>query len=61
MDALRGALERNPYDRESLYAAASFENEAGDADEARRYANRLATLEPEDPNIRAFVNAIGQK
>ena len=61
MDVLRGALERNPYDRESLYAAASFENEAGDADEARRYANRLATLEPEDPNIRAFVNAIGQK
>ncbi len=61
LDILRGVLDRHPYDRDSLYAAASFERDAGRTEDALRYATRLATLEPEDPDIRAFVSELGRK
>lgn len=53
---LSAALSRHPFDRSLLMALASYEMEAGDA--AADLAERLAQLEPDDPDISAFVEAI---
>jgi len=57
---LRDLLRRHPYDRESLYAAASFARDLGHQEEALGYATRLAQLEPDDPDIQRFLSQIQQ-
>ncbi len=49
MRVLQAVLVRHRYDRESLYAMAAFERDAGDIDAAKRYADQLLALEPDDP------------
>ena len=57
---LRDVLRRHSYDRESLYAAASYARDLGHQEEALAYATRLAELEPDDPNIHRFLSQIRQ-
>ncbi len=58
VEILRDVLRRHAYDRESLYAAASFARDLGHQEEAVGYATRLAQLEPDDPNIQSFLSQI---
>ena len=60
MEILRDLLRRHAYDRESLYAAASFARDLGHQEEALGYATRLAQLEPDDPDIQRFLSQIQQ-
>jgi len=60
MEILRDLLRRHVYDRESLYAAASFARDLGHQEEAVGYATRLAQLEPNDPDIQRFLSQIQQ-
>jgi Flp pilus assembly protein TadD len=46
---LEAALTRHPYDREILYALASYELQAGRYSAARQRAELLRELEPENP------------
>ena len=55
---LRATLARHRFDRECLFAAASYARDLGQPDEAAQFANQLADLEPDDPNVRRFVDAI---
>jgi Tfp pilus assembly protein PilF len=60
MNILRNLLSRHRYDRESLSAAASFERDLGHSPEALGYANRLAELEPDDPNVQHLLSQMRQ-
>ncbi len=57
LDILQGVLARHPYDRDTLYALATMERDAGKIDAARHYAETLATLEPNDLSL---VNLLRQ-
>jgi len=48
MKVLRSALARHPYDREILFALATYERAGGDAVRARERARLLRELEPEN-------------
>ena len=56
---IEAALARHPYDRDMLFAGASFERDAGDIAAARRYVEQLQTLEPGNPSIGAFARELG--
>lgn len=58
---LQRALKQNPYHRETLTALATFLRDAGQTADALRYAETLAKLEPENPNIRNFVRQLQQR
>ncbi len=60
VEILRDVLRRHAYDRESLYAAASYAHDLGHQEEALGYANRLAQLEPDNPDIQRFLSQIQQ-
>lgn len=49
---LESLLQRHPNHRDSLTALAQYELKAGRRDKARRYADRLVRLEPQDPGAR---------
>ena len=53
---LETVLQRHPNDRDSLLAMVAFQRDAGKLDAARDYARRLATLEPDNPDVRALVH-----
>jgi Flp pilus assembly protein TadD len=55
IQVLEAALERHPNDRDLLYALAGYQRDAGRLDRALVHARRLATLEPADASIRAFI------
>jgi tetratricopeptide (TPR) repeat protein len=60
-DALRElirVLGRHPYDRDSLAAGVAFHREAGDLRAALRFAEQLAALDPEDPEVLAAVTEL---
>jgi predicted CXXCH cytochrome family protein len=52
---LKENLRRHPNDRETLSAAISFSREAKDFVDALEYAERLARLVPQDPNLPKLV------
>lgn len=56
---LEAGLARHPYDRNMLFAGASFERDAGDIEAARRYVEQLQTLEPGNPSIADFARQLG--
>ncbi len=58
IDVLKGALARQPYDRNSLSALASYEVEAKDFSAALAHVETLAKLEPENAEIRRFLAAL---
>jgi len=57
-EILRASLARHPFDRESLFAAASYARDLGHPDEALNYAKQLGDLEPNDLNVRLFIGQI---
>ncbi len=52
---LEAALARHPYDREILYALASYELQAGQYSSALRRAELLRELEPENPQYNQLL------
>jgi tetratricopeptide (TPR) repeat protein len=55
---LEGALRRHPYDRDLLLTLALFLRDAGNRADALRYAQRLAELEPDNPQVARVVREI---
>jgi tetratricopeptide (TPR) repeat protein len=53
---LRSALARQPNDRDTLWALATWQLDGRDRAGAARAARRLAALEPDDPDVRALVD-----
>ncbi|CDH47125.1 tetratricopeptide repeat protein [Candidatus Contendibacter odensensis] len=56
---LETLLQRHPNDRDSLLALVAFQRDAGHLDAARNYARRLATLEPDNPEVQALLQKMG--
>ena len=59
IQALETVLQRHPNDRDSLLALVAFQRDAGNPDAARNAARRLATLEPDNPEVRALLQQLG--
>lgn len=57
---LDGALSRHPYDRDLLFALATYERESGDLAKAAQRARRLVEIDPDDPQLRALARELGQ-
>jgi predicted CXXCH cytochrome family protein len=55
MAALKTNLVKHPADRDTLLALLAFSRDAGDFDGAIDYAERLAKLEPTDPNLAHLI------
>jgi tetratricopeptide (TPR) repeat protein len=49
LDVLARAQKRHPYDRDLLYALVTINRDLGKLPAARSYADKLATVTPEDP------------
>jgi tetratricopeptide (TPR) repeat protein len=58
---LQAALARHPYDREILFALASYQRESGDIAAARNHARVLLELEPENRDFAALAGALGSE
>jgi len=56
---LETVLQHHPNDRDSLLALVAFQRDAGNLDAARDYARRVATLEPDNPEVRALLRQVG--
>jgi Flp pilus assembly protein TadD len=50
--------EAHGNDREVLYALVYFYRDNGNLDEARRYAEKLIELSPNDIDVRSLVNEL---
>lgn len=61
IETLRAALARRPNDREALSALASYEAQGGDYAAALGHAQALLKLEPDDPQLRRFAEALRAK
>jgi predicted CXXCH cytochrome family protein len=55
---LEASLARHPNDREMLLALIKFTRAEGDTAAALRYAERLATLEPDNQNLAGLIEAL---
>lgn len=55
---LERALSRHPYDRDILFALATYERSAGDLIGAARRASLLVELEPDNPELRRFAQEL---
>jgi predicted CXXCH cytochrome family protein len=55
---LEEAYSRQPNDLELLYALVTFNRNRGNLEAARRYAQQLLTLAPQDPAVRQLVNQL---
>ncbi len=55
---LERALESRPYDVDLLTALAGYAHARGDRATALRFAERLAAVLPDDPTVRAMVDAL---
>jgi Flp pilus assembly protein TadD len=51
LDVLASAQKRHPHDRNLLYALVTMNRDAGRLQSARRYAEKLAAVAPNDPAI----------
>ena len=58
IQVLEEAHARQPNDRELLYALVTFNRDRGDLAAARRYAQQLLTLAPQDPAVRQLVKQL---
>jgi tetratricopeptide (TPR) repeat protein len=59
MKVLTAALARQPYDRDILFALASYERSAGNVPKAREYARLLGELEPDNRAFRQLAAELG--
>ncbi len=55
---LEEAHARQPNDRELLYALVTFNRDRGNLEAARRYAQQLLTVAPQDPAVRQLVKQL---
>jgi len=55
---LEAALARHPYDREILFALASYERDAGNVTKAAQRAKLLARLEPDNAELAQFAREL---
>ncbi len=60
-EVLRATLARRPNDRDVLSALASYEAQAGDYASALGHVQTLMKLEPDDPRLRGFAEALRAK
>ena len=58
MTVLKQILVRHPDDRDTLLALISFSRDAGDFATALDYAERLARVAPNDPNLAALIESL---
>ncbi|MGE0039147.1 MAG: tetratricopeptide repeat protein [Xanthobacteraceae bacterium] len=58
MAVLKESLARHPSDRDTLLALISFSREAGDFPTALEYAEQLARLTPNDPNLATLIESL---
>ena len=58
---LKKIVADHPDDRDSLQAIMAFARDAGDLATALDYAQRLARLAPNDPNVKALVESLQSK
>ncbi|HML94003.1 MAG TPA: tetratricopeptide repeat protein [Thermodesulfobacteriota bacterium] len=58
LTVLEEANSRNPNDRETLYALTLFNANSGDLGAARRYAEKLHKLSPDDPAVEKLLNEL---
>jgi tetratricopeptide (TPR) repeat protein len=61
LQLLRQVLADHPYHRDSLYAAATFERDGGNFEAARRYAEQLVALEPDNTDLRSLLRQLEQQ
>ena len=59
--AMQDVLVRHPGDRDTLAALVSFEQDAGNPAAALGYAERLAAIMPEDPNLRRLIEELKRR
>ena len=59
IQTLETVLAKYPNDRDTLLAMVAFQRDAGKLDAVRDYARRLATLEPDNPEVRALLRQVG--
>ncbi len=60
LNILQGVIGAHPYDRDSLYALATFERDAGNLAAARSYAEQLVHLEPDNPDLAQLLRQLRQ-
>ena len=60
MTALKRALASHPNDRSILSALIAFSRTNGDAEAALTYAQRLAVITPDDPNLTKLIGELRQ-
>jgi len=58
MTVLKQILVRHPDDRDTLLALISFSRDAGDFATALDYAERLARVAPNDPDLAALIESL---
>jgi predicted CXXCH cytochrome family protein len=58
MTVLKQILVRHPDDRDTLLALISFTRDAGDFGTALAYAERLARVAPDDPDVAALIESL---
>lgn len=61
IQALEAVLAKYPNDRDTLMALVAFQRDAGNLDAARDHVQRLAALEPDNPEVRALLRQVGVK
>lgn len=59
IEELETVLAKHPNDRDTLLALVAFQRDAGNLDAARNHARRLATLEPDNSEVRALLRRMG--
>jgi Flp pilus assembly protein TadD len=59
LKTLGAALARHPYDREVLFALATYERAGGNLAGAREHARLLRELEPENPEFGRLATQLG--
>ena len=58
MTVLKRILVGHPEDRDTLSALISFARDAKDYDTALVYANQLAQVTPDDPNLKTLIEEL---
>jgi len=58
LKALEGVLARHPYDRDVLFALASYEREKGDVAKAAQRAKLLLEIDPDDAELARFAREL---
>jgi predicted CXXCH cytochrome family protein len=61
LQLLRLVLAQHPYHRDSLYAIATFERDAGNPEAAKQYAEQLVALEPDNGDLKNFLRQLDQR